>query len=77
MNDELNLLENKITYERDAYEGKIHDLTYSLTNKVRDKVSRYAESKTKSQLDKIMKNHYEDAAKKTLKESFRTITRRR
>ena len=62
LNEELNALNKKMEDKREGYKKKIHDSTYSLTNTVRDLVLKYAESKTKGQLDKIMKNDYKDVA---------------
>ena len=66
-NEQLNALSKKMENKREGYKKKIRDSTYSLTNTVRDLVLEYAESKTKGQLDKIMKKHYEDAAKNLCK----------
>ena len=63
LNDELQHLKSQIKEKRDGYIRKIWDLTFSLTDTVQDMVLEYAGSKTKREMDKIMKNRYEDATK--------------
>ena len=77
LKEELTSLNKRMKDDRDGFKKKIHYLTYSLTNTVRDLVSKYAESKTKRQLDKIMKNDYEDAARQLSVEVSEHFTGRR